>query len=371
MSWREAFLARFGPGLFAGITLGVWLRVLRENHFDVDRRYWGRAATISFGSIANTLLAAWENWLHGRKVVNTRVDPPVFILGIWRSGTTHLHNLFAQDDRFAYPTTYQVSYPHTFLTTEKVNARLLNFFLPKQRPMDNVAFGFAEPQEDEFALCSLTGRALPMAWAFPHRAEHYDRYLTLRGASTDEVAEWKAALVWLVQKLTLKQGKCLILKSPGHTCRVRLLLELFPGARFVHIRRNPYDVFRSMQHWMRAGTPVWALQRGELNDLYDRLIRQYREVFEVYFEERRLIPEGQLHEMNFEALEVDPVGQLHAAYEALSLPDFGHVEPALRRYLATLAGYMKNTLPELHGDWRSRLASEWRRCFEEWGYSVS
>jgi hypothetical protein len=58
----------------------------------------------------------------------------LFILGIWRSGTTHLHNLFAQDDRFAYPTFYQVLYPHTFLTTEKSNAPLMGFFLPRKRP---------------------------------------------------------------------------------------------------------------------------------------------------------------------------------------------------------------------------------------------
>jgi len=370
MSWREAFLVHFGPGVFAGITLGRWLRVLRENHFAVDRPYWGRAAAITFSSISNTLLAAWEKWFYGRKVRNTRVDPPLFILGIWRSGTTHLHNLLAQDDRFACPTTYQVSFPHTFLTTERINARLLGFFLPKKRPMDNVAFGFAEPQEDEFALCSLTGRAVPMAWAFPHRAGHYGRYLTLRDASASEVAEWRSALAWLVRKLSFKHGKPLILKSPGHTCRIRLLLDLLPGARFVHIRRNPYDVFRSTQHWMRTGTPVWALQRGDFSDLDDRTLRQYREVYDAFFEERGLIPEGHFHEIGFEALEADPIGQVRGIYEALALPDFRQVEPALRRYVESLSGYKKNTLSELPPDLRGRIAGEWRRCFEEWGYPV-
>src|SRR5262249_49233078 len=33
MSWREAYPNRFGPGLFAGITLGRWLRILRQNQF--------------------------------------------------------------------------------------------------------------------------------------------------------------------------------------------------------------------------------------------------------------------------------------------------------------------------------------------------
>ena len=41
MSWREALLLRFGGGGFAGITLGPWLRVLRDNRFAVDWPYLG------------------------------------------------------------------------------------------------------------------------------------------------------------------------------------------------------------------------------------------------------------------------------------------------------------------------------------------
>jgi hypothetical protein len=368
MSWREAFLMRFGAGIFAGITLGRWFRVLRENHLAVDLPYWGRAAAITLVSFSNTLLAAWENWFYGRKVRDATVAPPLFILGIWRSGTTHLHNLFAQDDRFAYPTTYQVLYPLTFLTTEKRNARVLQFFLPERRPQDNVALGVHEPQEDEFALCSLTGRAFPLAWAFSRRADHYGRYLTLRELSPGEVAEWKAALAWLVRKLSFYHGKPLVLKSPGHTCRIRLLLELFPGAKFVHIHRNPYDVFRSTQQMARKVMPWWALQRPDYSDLEERTLRQYREVYDVFFEERGLIPEGRFHEIGFEALEADPIGQVRSIYEALALPDFGHVEPALRRYVESVAGYKKNTLPELPADVRTRVANEWRRCFDDWGY---
>jgi omega-hydroxy-beta-dihydromenaquinone-9 sulfotransferase len=370
MSWREGFLVRFGAGAFTGITLGRWLRVLRENRFAVDRPYWGRAALITLASIPNTLLAAWENWLYGRKVRAARVAPPLFILGIWRSGTTHLHNLLTRDDRFAYPTTYQVFYPHTFLTTEKRNANLVGFFLPRKRPQDNMALGVREPQEDEFALCSLTSRALPMAWAFPRRAEHYGRYLTLRDASAGEVAEWKSALAWFVRKLAFQYGRPLVLKSPGHTCRVRLLLELFPEAKFVHIHRNPYDVFRSTRHMVRTVAPWWALQRPDYGDLEGRTLRQYREVYDAFFEERGLIPKGHFHEIAFEALEADPVGQVRGIYEALALPDFRRAEPGLRRYVESLSGYQKNTLPELPAELRSRVAREWRRCFDEWGYPV-
>jgi protein-S-isoprenylcysteine O-methyltransferase Ste14 len=369
MSWREALVTKLGAGGLAGITLGRWLRVLRDNDFAVDRPYWGRAAIISLGSVQNTLLAAWETLLYRQKIRKTKIDPPLFILGIWRSGTTLLHNLLAQDDRFAYPNTYQVSFPQTFLTTEKINAKLMGFLLPKKRPMDNMAFGFGEPQEDEFALWPLVG-GFEMAWAFPRRAGFYNRFLTLRHVSAHELAEWEAALTWFLQKLAFKYGKPLVLKSPGHTCRLKVLLELFPEARFVHIRRNPFDVFWSTGHMVRIATPVWTLQRPDHHDLDDRIIRQYKEVYDAFFEECGLIPKGHFHEVSFEELEADPTRQVRGIYEALGLPDFGHVEPALRGYLNTIAGYKKNTLPDLPADVRSRVAREWRRCFDEWGYPV-
>src|SRR3954468_24194212 len=103
MSWREALVTKLGAGGLAGITLGRWLRALWDNDFAIDRPYWGRAAVITLGSISNTLLGAWESLLYRRKISDTRIEPPLFILGIWRSGTTLLHNLIAQDDRFAYP----------------------------------------------------------------------------------------------------------------------------------------------------------------------------------------------------------------------------------------------------------------------------
>jgi hypothetical protein len=172
-------------------------------------------------------------------------------------------------------------------------------------------------------------------------------------------------------KMTFKYGKSLILKSPGHTCRIKVLLELFPEAKFVHIRRNPFDVFRSTEHLMRTGvTPLWTLQRPGFRDLDDRIIRQYKEVYDAFFEERGLIPKGRFHEISFEELEADPIGQVRGIYEALALPDFQQVQPALRRYVESLSGYKKNTLPELPPDLRERIAGQWRRCFDEWGYPV-
>jgi hypothetical protein len=83
-----------------------------------------------------------------------------------------------------------------------------------------------------------------------------------------------------------------------------------------------------------------------------------------------LIPQGKLVEVRFEQLEADPLCQLRHVYSVLGLPDFGLAEPAIRRYIDSIAGYQKNKFPELSPVLRKRIADEWRRCFEEWGYPV-
>jgi hypothetical protein len=201
MPWREAFATHLGPGIFAGITAGDWWRILRQNRFAIDPAYWGRAALITLRSVPNTALRWLENAIYSRRIQQTNIDPPLFVLGAWRSGTTHLHNLLAQDDRFAFLNYYQALYPHSFLCTEKTNAKLAHFLMPKKRVQDNMAMGAGEPQEDELALCTMAGFSFLYSNAWPRNADAYDRFLTLRTASAEEIAEWKSALTWLVRKL--------------------------------------------------------------------------------------------------------------------------------------------------------------------------
>src|SRR5687767_12923662 len=138
MSWRERFLIQCGPGVLAGITLGDWVRLLRENRFSIDLAYIPRAAAISIAAVMNSVFRWHEERRYGAKWKDVPVLPPLFVLGHWRSGTTHLHYLLGLDDRFACPNLYQVHYPHTFLSTERRFSGVTAFLLPKHRPYDNV-----------------------------------------------------------------------------------------------------------------------------------------------------------------------------------------------------------------------------------------
>ena len=370
MAWRERVLQTIGPGLLAGVTCGDWLRLLRENRFAIDPPYWLRAQAITTQSLVNAAVRRHEERTYLPQVMAVDMPPPVFILGHWRSGTTHLHHLLAADRRFATPNVYQTSYPHTFLTTESRSTRFVGAMLPPTRPMDNVRQAPDSPNEDEFAVCAMTFRSPCVGWMFPRRAEYYDRYLTFRGVPEREVDEWRKGLVLFLKKLTWKYGKPLLLKSPPHTCRIRLLLELFPEARFVHIHRDPFTVYQSTRHTLSRVLRLTRLQGGSGYDAEGSVLRRYREMYDVFFEERGLIPAGRYCEVGFEPLESDPIGTVRGVYEAFGLPDFGGVEADLRAYTETISGYRKNSFPELAPDLRGRIAVEWRRCFDEWGYAA-
>ena len=370
MSWRETIVSRAGPGGLAGITLSDWLRILRDNRWSIDPRYWLRAGAVTWSAVQNSVFRWWEQLQHERAIQATEPLDPLLVLGIWRSGTTHLHNLLARDRRFAFPNQYQVLYPHTFLTTEWWNAPFLARVIPKRRPQDNVLLGVDQPQEDEFAYACLTLESFVLSWAFPRRADHYQRFLSFRDCTAEEINRFQAALRYFVQKLTYKYGRPLVMKSPGHTARIKLLLEVFPRAKFIHIHRNPYEVFLSTCHTMRKVFPWWTMQKPDLADLEEHMLAQCEEVFDAYFAQRHLIPRSQFHELSYSSLVADPIGALREAYSALDLSDFAAAEPDVREYLASIRGYEVNQFREIEPRWREAVARRLRRCFEEWGYPM-
>src|SRR5262249_37019124 len=119
---RDFFITHVGPGLLGGLTLGDWLRLLAENRFAVAPSRALRALTLPFHSAPNSGFRLVDQLRPGAALENLAVPPPLFILGHWRNGTTHLHHLLSVDDRFAFPSTYEVLFPHTFLTTEAINS---------------------------------------------------------------------------------------------------------------------------------------------------------------------------------------------------------------------------------------------------------
>jgi omega-hydroxy-beta-dihydromenaquinone-9 sulfotransferase len=349
-----------------GMALDEWLGLLRRHRFSVDSPYLPRAAFMTLTGSLTSLIRAYENRKYVARLTETEVKEPLFILGHWRSGTSYLHNLISLDEQFAHPTVWRVLNPHTFLTTERYSA-IVKLASPKTRLIDSMDLDADVPFEDEFATCgSLCSPFL--AEAFPRQADYYDRYLTFRTVPPEEVARWQESLLLFYKKLTWKFGRPLVLKSPPHTGRIALLLEMFPDARFVHIHRHPYAVFRSTKGQARTMQRTLCLQTSNSSNLDARIIRRYRKMYDAFFEERDLIPDGRFHEIRFEDLERNPVAQVRELYESLGIPGFEAFRPSLENYVRSNSGYRKNEYEELPAPLRTELSQSWRRSFDEWNY---
>ncbi len=370
-SWQDAAIDLAGPSILPGLRAGDWLKLLWENRFEVHPRYALRAASITAFSLLNSPMSWCEQLLYRRDLDKTCVSAPLFLLGHWRSGTTLLHNLVTLDSRFACPTLCEVLFPNTFLVMQPLLSRVLSPVIPKTRPSDQMRFGLNTAHEDELAVCTLSFLSAHMGAVFPRREQFYDRYLTFDGVPPAQMLRWRADWLKFLVKLTFRSGnKSLVLKSPEHTARVGHILEMFPEAKFVHIHRNPYDVFRSTCRTMERSSQRTRLQKRTSQNFEDRTLRQYKELYDAFFVQRDLIPSGCLHEVAFESLERDPIGEIRKVYEGLSLGEFEAVEPVLRQYAESLSGYRKSVFGELPQELRQRIASQWRRSFEEWGYPI-
>ncbi|MDN5786019.1 sulfotransferase [Pseudorhodobacter sp.] len=353
-----------------GITFGKWCKLLTQNGFQVSPAYLHRAVVITLASLSNSAFAALESWRYGAAIDRVQITkPPLFVLGHWRSGTTYLHELLAQDTaQFQFPNTYQVVNPYTFLTTEGTATRALRWMLPATRPMDNMPMKFTSPQEDEFAPLLMTLTSLYLGISFPSRMAHYDRYMTFRGVNQAETEAWKIAFVQFCKKLSLNDPRALLIKSPPHTARIRTLLEMFPDARFVHIHRDPYRVFQSQRHFFDTAGWYTYLQRPDLAAIDEGILQRHEAMYDAYYEDLPLVAKDRIHEIRFDALEADPVGEIANAYSHLSLDSFAEFEPKLRAYVGTLRGYEKNDFTQLDPPTKAIVADRWARSFDKGNY---
>ena len=165
-----------------------------------------------------------------------------------------LHELLIRDPRHTSPNSLQCFEPCHFLVTEGVFEKYGRVLLPDKRPMDNMAAGWDRPQEDEFALALLGQPSTYTDFAFPNSPPMWPGALDLSGLTPGQLAAWKRTLVRFLKAVTYRDPRRLVLKSPPHTARLPVLLELFPDAKFVHIKRNPYTLFASTTNlWMSFG----------------------------------------------------------------------------------------------------------------------
>lgn len=346
------------------------MKLLNENKYAISGKYINRVLAVSIMSIMNSNIARKENEVYSSDIKNTPVEAPIFILGHWRSGTTLLHNLISQDKQFAYPNLFQTTHPHTFLTREEMVYKALANHEDQKRHMDNVRISFDSPGEDEPALAVLSLKSPVIGWVFPRNWENYKKYLTFKNAKAEDLTKWRQGLDLFMKKLSLRYKRRLIFKSPPHTARVAILKNMFPGAKFISIHRNPYRVFQSTRIMYEKVLPEVRLQKNAETEIETRILEEYGDMYEAYFNDVEQLPSGALVEISFEELEKDMLGQVRFIYEGLNLDGFEKFKPELEKYINSIREYQKNPHQDLSAQQKERIGNAWERYFEHWKYSL-
>ena len=240
----------------------------------------------------------WRAQLERKPPSGLPVDP-VFILGLWRSGTTVLHELVNACGGWVTPQTWQCFHPSTcFLTGPPTRAAVA------QRPMDRGVIATEGPQEDEFALLLLGEPSIYRGLIDPRRLHECG------GAawSGDGVADGAGLGRWqsFVGSVAGDGGARLLLKSPGHTFRIPMLRQLFPRARFIWIGRHPGEVLASNVRMWTAMTRAYALWDCPADVLHGFLREAMRACSGVLERCIAEISREQMLWVDFEALQTDP-----------------------------------------------------------------
>jgi hypothetical protein len=245
----------------------------------------------------------------------------------------------------------------------------LKFLLPPRRPMDNMPAGWSHPQEDEFALCNMGVRSPYLTIIFPNHPPQDQEYLDFRGVPGPALERWRQAFLWFLKCVTYRSPKRIVLKSPPHTARVRVLLEMFPKAKFVHIVRDPYVVFPSTVNLWKRLYRDEGLQVPTGDGLEDHVFDTLTRMYEAFERDRKLIGPGQFCEIRYEDLIADPLGQMRLIYDRLELGGFEDVQPGIEKYVAGQKDYKTNRY-QITPEMRAEVARRWGKYLTCYGYKA-
>jgi hypothetical protein len=148
-----------------------------------------------------------------------------------------------------------------------------------------------------------------------------------------------------------------------------VLAEMFPGARFLHVVRDPFVVFPSTMRLWRSLHHSQALQVDDGASLERYVFAAFDEMYAAFERDRTALAPGQLHEIRYEDLCADPVARMREVYDRLGLEAFDRMLPAFEKQAESMRRYRTNTYkhdPRIVAE----IARRWKPFIDRYGYTV-
>ena len=198
-----------------------------------------------------------------------------------------------------------------------------------------------------------------------------------------DVGERERDYIYLAIRMFVR-GRRFVDKTPENCLRIPYLLELFPDASFVFLRRRPADNVSSLMegwmarprfvtyrlperldglgalsgnHWSFVLIPGWRELRSA--SLEEICARQYIACNEEVLEARESVDPSRWHEVSYEELVAAPVEATKSLFDRLDLT-FGRSVEEYARAIPTTPGFTTLSRPEA-GKWRELHRAEVER----------
>ena len=278
-----------------------------------------RGFQLGIGGLCLAPLSWLQSLIWGRALRELELpDAPVIVIGHWRSGTTYLHQLLAADPAAATARNALTVAPQVALLLKPLIVAVLNRLMTATRPIDAVPWSALDPQEDEIGLARLTIDTHMAGVAFPQDyLKHFHR------CALSSTRRFQRQLLHFIRLTWAHDGagrRHLLIKNPAHTARVPLLLELFPRARFVLLKREPADAVRSLTLVKQKLAGLIGLQPApDQQRQVEETAIAHRLLLEAFEASRSQIPAGQLVEVEYADLVSSPLTTVERIYRELSI----------------------------------------------------
>ena len=283
-------------------------------------------------SLLDNLLRMEAERAANPEIERQRVAAPVFIIGLPRTGTTHLHGLISEDRANRAPLTWEVMYPAASRAGDEV---------ARARSQTDVRLGWADRLAPEFM------RIHPIAADLPQEciAITAQVFMSIQFHTTHDVPSYQDWFENASQRLAFdfhhrflqhlqakSPGTRWVLKAPGHLFALEGLLERYPDARIIHTHRDPLRVMASMASHatvLRRAFSDSADPRKIAADWADRWAR----ALEKFLAVRDRASPSQFLDVNFESIESDPLGTVERVYDFLGWPLTTEARTAMQDFL--------------------------------------
>jgi len=351
-----------------GSNLGTLIKLLSRNG-PIPQKHWPQVGLALGSATLRWPFAQIERLYMLWALADLKMKAPIFIVGHWRSGTTHLCNILSKSPQFGYVSPVATGLPWELMTLGQIFKPLLEKGIPRNRLIDRVPVTPDAPQEDEFGLANMLPFSFLHALYFPQEFKRNARAgLYFEGLGKRETRLWQRKFMTFLKKVYLDQGqKQLLIRNPVYTTRMAMIKELIPEAKFIHIYRNPYQVFVSMQNYYRKLLPALAWQSYTHVDIDTFIIRTYVKMMGKYDHDASKMNSQDLIEVSYEELDKNPTGVIQQIYDQLQLPDFELNSHFFQNYLKTIRSYQKNQYT--YDEATVQLVQQhWNIYLERWGY---